>query len=747
MKSIFKTLSIKYKIIFISLITGILSSGLGLAIISFTQISAYKSELKNQSVVDARLIAEYCTAPLSFNQKNGVDDILGKLTKLPQIAVVQIYDNQDELFASYCTENQGVDNDITLKKTQFAAYQDDGFLHVFEPIVRKHKSLGTVYLKISTEKLDAKIHSYFLALLIAIAVILLVGYFLSLYLQQHISKPILNLARITDTISQKADYSLRVEKQFDDETGTLYDRFNFMLSQIENREENLKISEYKFKQMSRSAFDTMVLVDNELKIQFWNEAGERVFNFTEAEILNKNLDVLFFRNSEYKQYKLEVFDFEADESIDYQDVAVYLTALTKEGKNFPVEVAFVKIRFNNKPAAVGTIRDISIRKRFEDELLFAKEKAEIADQLKSSFLSNMSHEIRTPMNSIIGFTELLHKPNITAEQRTKFLNFISSSGKSLLNLIDDIIDISKIEAKQLRINLSPTRINELLSEIYDSVSRTNRQQFSKKLKLKLNTNIDSEFCIITDPFRLKQVFDNLISNALKFTREGFIEFGYTEKDKETIEFYVRDTGVGIPEDQQKLIFDRFGQVKETLHINKTGTGLGLAISRKLTEMLGGKIRVESKVNEGSTFYFVLPKEEVKRKLKAPHKQNTLSESPDWHDRFFLIAEDEEINYSLLSEILSVTNVKIKWVKNGKEAVDIVDNQQFDLILMDVKMPIMSGYAATREIKKKHPQLPIIAQTAYAMSGEKDLSIQAGCDGYLSKPIKSKQLFEMINELI
>jgi len=378
-----------------------------------------------------------------------------------------------------------------------------------------------------------------------------------------------------------------------------------------------------------------------------------------------------------------------------------------------------------------------------EELKAAKERAEESDRLKSMFLSNMSHDIRTPMNAIVGFSEMLQDPDLTREERNRFLD--------ILRLINDIIDISKIEAGQLKIIKSDFSLNEMLSDLYLSFSEELSHNKLEDIKLILSKqHSEKDYMLHSDIVRIIQIFSNLLGNALKFTDKGCIEFGYTIPDPKVFRFFVKDTGIGIPPDKTDLIFERFGQIEETQERNKGGTGLGLTISKSLAELLGGSMWVESEVGIGTTFFFTLPLPSGVSE-NAPSSDGFLevsSASVDWSDKLILVAEDVDSNFFLIQTILNKTGVKLLRAKNGQEAHEMCrNNYDIDLVLMDIQMPVMSGYDATREIKKIRPSLPVIAQTAYAMSGEKEKTMEAGCDDYIPKPLKKRELLSKIHRFL
>jgi len=377
-------------------------------------------------------------------------------------------------------------------------------------------------------------------------------------------------------------------------------------------------------------------------------------------------------------------------------------------------------------------------------LIKAKEKAEESDRLKSAFLANLSHEIRTPMNAIMGFADLLSMSDLSSERRDHFISIIHKSGVHLLSIINDIIEISKIEAGQIVPNFSTLDLDAFMIDLYNTAKITIPQEKDIELKL-LNSNSNQKLYIHTDPVKLHQVIVNLIHNAIKFTEKGQVAFGFDIEDK-ILKFSVVDTGVGIDEKHLKMIFERFRQVEGDLAVIKGGSGLGLSISKAYVEMLGGKITVESKLGVGSTFSFTLPLVESKPNPVSIADQKYQVETKTDKKIIILIAEDDDINFFLFQEIMSPTNYQILRAHNGAEAVQICSVvSEIRLVLMDIKMPIMDGYEALKQIRQIRPQLKIIAQTSYALASDGDKVHKAGFNGYLTKPVQKDKLFELINQ--
>ncbi|TLX73897.1 response regulator [Labilibacter sediminis] len=383
-----------------------------------------------------------------------------------------------------------------------------------------------------------------------------------------------------------------------------------------------------------------------------------------------------------------------------------------------------------------------------EKLMRAKVKAEESEELKTAFLSNMSHEIRTPMNAILGFSNLLSHKEISVAEKQEFVNLIKINGKNLLTLVEDLIDISKIDSGNLQIKNTPFCLHDMLNEVYSSFKEDINRRGQMNLKLYLKEGIaDVNMMVLSDEIRLRQVLINLVGNAIKFTERGFVEFGYELNHEDVLQFYVKDTGIGLPAGKESLVFKRFSKVTDGSQKLYGGTGIGLSIAKDLVQLMGGKIWVESEPKVGTTFYFNVPFHKVTNKVDAPAekpKENIYN----WEGKTFLVAEDEEDNFRYLEVALSISNASLIWARNGVEAVDIFSRiNNIDLVLMDIKMPEMDGYTATAEIKKRNKSVPVIAQTAYAMSEEREKSLLAGCDDYIAKPIGYEDLLSVIHKYV
>jgi len=507
----------------------------------------------------------------------------------------------------------------------------------------------------------------------------------------------------------------------------------------------LKESEENYRILAESS-PYGIIVHNKGKLVYYNKQALKIIRADET-LDYSGRDIFDFIHPEYIEIVRErtVNLYKGKSYPDFfQEIYV-----NQKGELIQVEVASTSIIYNGEPSAQVIFTDISERKKMEKELILAKEKAEESDKLKTSFLENMSHEIRTPLNGIIGFSTLLKYKILDEQERIKYLEIIEQSGKHLLNIINDLIEISRIESGHVDIRKELFNLNTLLDELYLFFRKT-LQMKTATVQLILQKSVpDSNACIITDSSRLKQILINLLNNALKFTSSGTITFGYERKDTKLIQFHVEDTGIGIPDNAKEFIFERFRQADDAKTRKYGGAGLGLTISKGLVEILGGKISVESEYGKGTRFYFTIPCSFKPCEISETQIIEEESVEYDWRKNRVLVAEDEHSNFILLKHILKPTGIDIVRAKSGKEVLELLekDGKRFDLILMDIKMPELDGLETIRQIRERKYNISVIAQTAYAMTDDRQKCINAGFDEYITKPIRPSELIRLLAKFI
>jgi signal transduction histidine kinase/CheY-like chemotaxis protein len=641
-----KGFSIRQKIFSIILIVTIISIITGFTIEIISNIRESRNDLKSNITLDTKLIGDYLIPAYLFDDKEGAENILKNLANIPSVIIGAAYDENGKLYAEY--PHDAKSESVTSLPDIMRLEKDKNVILVKEKISSGKDMLGTLVLVASTNIIREKTKDHIKSVIIIFILSILLAILLAYGLERVISGPILRLAAVTRKIQETLDYSVRVEKESNDETGILYDGFNDMLRSIE---------------ASKKEKDTA-------------------------------------------QRKLQ-----------------------EEREN-------LEIRVLERTA----------------ELNAAKEKAEESDKLKSSFLANMSHEIRTPLNAILGFSALIQDPGTTPAELKEYYGMMESSGNDLMHLIDDILDISRIEANQIKINLRETSVVQLSEEVFKSFKQTLSSEIPGNAvkPFFIEPPEKEEYILNTDPFRLKQILLNILNNAIKFTSKGSIEFCYFPNEAKThLVFYIKDTGIGIAKEQQEKIFERFTKVADIKTKHYRGTGLGLSIALKLTQLLKGEIRVESELNVGTAFYVTFPLSNVVSAKVVPEKKQR-DESLDFlSGKVILIAEDVETNFKYLQIVLSKNHdVKILWAKTGLEAVDLCrKNHDINIVLMDIQLPEMNGFEATRLIKSEYKDLPIIAQTAYATMADLDAITAAGCNDVIVKPLNKSELLRKIAENI
>jgi len=509
-------------------------------------------------------------------------------------------------------------------------------------------------------------------------------------------------------------------------------------------EKQLKNSKDFTENLMKTATVMIVGLDLKGNVTMFNKSSEKITGYKSSEIIGKNWfnDLSILSKTDARTLN-DIFQniIINDESFDTYENSI----ITKEGEIKYILWQNNEIIENEKVTGIISFGlDISDRKKYEETLMESKNKAEKSNQTKLEFLTNMSHDLRTPMNSIIGFSDLLKSNNLTKSEKNDYINIIINNGKFLMALIDDIIDISKIDAGSLKIENNEFEINKLLNDMKLSYAK---QTKDKKIQMILDIDVNKNIIINSDKYRLRQILMNLISNAIKFTNNGYIKFGYTILNNNELELYVEDTGPGIERQHQKIIFERFKQLNPS---NKfKGAGLGLSITQSLIELLGfGNIKLISELQKGSKFYFTAP-------YTIKH-YNYINETIDkkkhkkvnFADKTILIIEDNQDSRFIMRTFLAQTGANIIELNDGVNALKTFKNNKIDIVIIDVNLPNgISGFDILTEIRKIDENVPIIIETALAMSDKRSKAFSLGCDDYITKPFNKENFLDRINNLI
>ncbi len=513
----------------------------------------------------------------------------------------------------------------------------------------------------------------------------------------------------------------------------------------------LKISEAKLAEAQRIAKIGSWEIDVCSSAVYWSDQTYLIFEQTK--------DAFFPTLHNYAQF-LDPAEFascrsELNRAFQGGNINIDLTIYVPSGtKSINVQGYAVQNDKNTDLKVFGTIQDITERKRAELELLNARKLAENSLNVKELFLANMSHEIRTPMNAVIGFTQLLYETPLTNEQKG-FVDAIRFSGDNLLVIINDILDLSKIQSGKMKFEKIEFDLIRLLKSV--NTTLTSKAEL-KGLRLNLDLGPGVPSFVIGDPVRLNQILTNLINNAVKFTERGYVALQVSLKkehdDSVCIEFNVKDTGIGIPTDKQEHIFESFVQGSNETSRKYGGTGLGLTIVKNLIELQGGSITLSSSPGVGSTFTVALTFEKSSNDnihVKEEVDLLRMESLQDLENANILVVEDNHVNQLLVKRVLDKTGCHVDIVSNGLESIESIKTGKYDLVLMDLQMPEMDGYAATTYIRTNLPaplcDIPIIAMTAHALTSEIDRCIAIGMNDYISKPFKQEVLFSKIAKII
>jgi PAS domain S-box-containing protein len=518
-------------------------------------------------------------------------------------------------------------------------------------------------------------------------------------------------------------------------------------------EKSLRRTEQLYEKIFENTGAATVTIKPDTTILMVNSEFERLLGYQRSEVEGKMRLVDLLDNKDQsvlKKYHHLLMTNPAAVPANYE--------FSYQQRNGDIRIAFLtgSSLIDTKNCLISFI-DITEFKEAESQLRIAKEKAEESDSLKSAFLANVSHEIRTPLNAITGFSALLANPNLQPDKKDKYIKQILNGSNELVNLIDNVLDMSRIESGTLKPKITEYLLNVQLEEIKEFYDDFKDQHAKENLDIRLKLPEGNEKLLVkTDQMRLRQILGSIIENAIKFTSSGYIEYGYSilpEKTDTThhqrLIFFVKDTGIGIAKNDRDRIFERFVKiVDKNAHLYR-GAGLGLALARDLVHLLGGEIWVESSLGKGSTFYFTIPYEATSTK-KDDQLPASQSQERDWSDKTILVAEDTESNYLYIEEILSPTRARLIRASDGLEAIEIfrANKDKIDLVIMDILMPEYDGFEATQLIRKIKKDIPVIAQTAFTFEGEMVDGLYAGCfNDYVLKPFNIKEIYKILGKYL
>jgi two-component system, sensor histidine kinase and response regulator len=736
-------------------------------------IFSFRQDLASALASAAGIAGSNSTAALVFSDSKAAGETLSSLRAQPHIVEACIYTRTGAVFAKYA--RPGADPNFTppAMGPEGSTYTPRDMI-LFQPIRLNGEEIGTIYLRSDLGELYVRTARFGGIVVIVILASFVTAYLLASRLQRVISEPILELARTAFAVSLRKDYSLRATKSSEDEIGSLADRFNEMLSQIQARETELQSAHDELEErvdkrtrqlqseiedrrraeltleerttFLNSIFDNnpvaIVAVAADNTVQTCNPAFEKLFLHRQQDIVGLNLADLvappeFRSDREASRRKVQ----------DGETTRVTSRRRRKDGRLVDVEVVAVPLSLEGKQTGQLILyHDITERKRAEDALVGAKDAAEAASLAKSEFLANMSHEIRTPMNGIIGMTELALDTSLSPEQR-EYLGMVKTSANSLLALINDILDFSKIEAGKLEIEMIDFPFIQSLGETLKTLAF---RAHAKGLELAWRVGLGVPDYLRGDAGRLRQVLVNLLGNALKFTERGEVVLN-VEKEAEDergilLHFRVSDTGIGIPAEKQAMIFEAFTQADSSSTRKFGGTGLGLAITSRFVELMGGKIWVESEVGRGSAFHFTCRFDFAENRLPA----NAPADPETIQDLSVVVVDDNQTNRIILVEMLSAWGMRPQTVEGGKAALDALAkaHQQglpFRLVITDMQMPEMDGCSLSEEIRRSPDfgKVPILLLSSSVGQGEAARCRESGVAAWLMKPVQPSELLDAI----
>jgi PAS domain S-box-containing protein len=701
----------------------------------------------------AKMVGSNSTAALSFGDAKAAREILAALQAKQNVIRACIYDKDGGLFASYNRDTTLRDCSPSPRQAQATAPARRD-MALLQPITLNGESIGTIVIEADLidlrERLTRFLEIDFLVLLVSLAV----AFLLSTRLQKVISGPIQELADTASSVSTQENYSIRATKRGNDEIGLLFDQFNGMLDRLQQRDVALqrahddlekRVAErtsYLNALIQNSPLGVLVL-DSEQKVQLCNSAFEKLFDHTRQQVIGQSIASLFA--------DVEPLLDAHRSAMDETPINRVARLQRKDQSLLDVELHAVGLMVNGKLlGSLGIYQDISVRKRAEEQMQRAKEAAEEASRAKSEFLANMSHEIRTPLNGVMGMTDLVLDTELTQEQR-EYLDTVKMSADSLLIVINDILDFSKIEAGKVDLDLADFDLRHNLEGLLKTLAL---RADEKGLELLCEIAPEVPGTVNGDPSRLHQIIVNLISNAIKFTHEGEValkvQLERIEGHDCILHFTVADTGIGVPPEKQKIIFDPFTQADTSTTRKYGGTGLGLTISARLVAMMGGEIWMESEVGKGTQFHFTTRMGSRGEAVAI----GTIAPPEVLRGAKVLVVDDNRTNRRILEGMLRRWEMDSTLLEGGEEALTELSEAQrvgkpYALILTDVHMPKMDGFELVEQIRRR-PELSaptILMLTSAGHRADAERCRELGVSAYLLKPIRQSELREAIARVL
>ncbi len=714
----------------------------------------------------AEIMANNTSVYLMFEDEVGAKKSLSSLKAKKQVTKAILFDRNKKLFASHIT-----DNDIDVTYDSIKNKIDNGnVFYVWKDAIVDHELVGYIYIESDDSLVKEFVYGAVIALITALTIGFFVTYLLASRLQKIISEPVEHLTKTASAITAQQDYSLRAEKESEDEIGVLTDEFNKMLGQLQIQNMELKESEARFREVVEQSVDALFIMEMDGRIVDVNYAACETLGYKRQELLDLNIMDINTAINNVSSFYEAMNKLKQDKNLVIEG-----EQKTKNGGRIPVENRLGFVNIKGHKLVLASARDITERIQSRKELLQAndlleikvsertstlksvnaalsveKERAELANKAKSLFLANMSHEIRTPMNAVIGFTDVLATSGLTERQKS-YVKSIQSGSRNLLILINDILDLSKIEAGKIKIQSDKVYVRQIIDDIKKVFFMTAKD---KGLSFELDIDEAVPNVIMSDEVRLRQILFNLTNNALKFTREGGVKIKAEYKiATEGDIFYsliikVNDTGIGIAKEYQESIFNIFEQQDNQDTREFGGAGLGLAISGRLAEKLNSTITVESRKGVGSCFTLLVRSPEV----VVENDEIVVGDSVDevnFEAATIVIVDDIDVNRSLIGEYLADQPFEILQASDGAEGLALIKSKKPDLVLMDIRMPKMNGIEATKLIKQDSmiSDIPVIAVTASVVEDNRSDRKKGVFDYVLYKPLSKKKLNECLQKFL